>query len=138
MRTAVASFALVAALVGGTAGTAAPASGVRGTVLRSPVTPVCREGVACSAPAAGIALVFMRHDVVAGRVTSGRDGTFRLALPPGSYGVRLARTPRLGSLRPQSVVVRSGRFTTLKLEIDTGIRSVSRDRSVALRITRRA
>jgi hypothetical protein len=94
--------------------------------------------VACSAPAAGIALVFMRHDVVAGRVTSGRDGTFRLALPPGSYGVRLARTPRLGSLRPQSVVVRSGRFTTLKLEIDTGIRSVSRDRSVALRITRRA
>src|SRR5580765_8297777 len=79
-------------LVSAAAGASAPASGIRGTVVRSPITPVCREGVRCSAPAAGVVIVAARGGVQVARTTTSSTGTYRFALPVGTY---VLRAPRL-------------------------------------------
>jgi hypothetical protein len=116
---AVASSALVVGLA--CVGATTP-SGIRGTVIRGPTSPVCREGVPCTAPAAGVALVFVRKGVVVRRVTTAGNGSFRVALAPGTYVVRTARTFPIGGMSARSVKVRQARFTVVKLSIDTGIR----------------
>ncbi|MER6064995.1 hypothetical protein ABT167_28290 [Streptomyces sp. NPDC001792] len=56
--------------------------------------------------------------------TSDTDGHFRVALPPGTYTVRPANLA--GSVapiaQPVSVTVTSGRFTTIVIPFDSGIR----------------
>lgn len=96
-------------------------SGLHGTVTKGPTTPVCREGVPCSAPAQ-VTLLFQR----AGRTTRVRTtaaGTYRAILVPGYYTVRTAE--RIGitpNIRPQRVHVRAGHVDRLDFAIDTGIR----------------
>ncbi len=79
-------------------------------------------GVPCSAPAAGIALVVFRGGVTVATATTLDTGTYRLVLRPGLYVIRLVRRSLFGSILPRGVRVRSGRFTTVNLELDTGIR----------------
>ena len=92
-------------------------SGLYGTVMRGPITPVCVEGVPCSAPAAGAVLVFTQGAVVA-RVTVASDGSYRLRLPAGTYAVRSGKKP----LEPTVARVYTGRMARLDFSIDTGIR----------------
>jgi hypothetical protein len=76
--------------------------------------------VPCSAPAAGVTLVFMRNGArVASAITS-RAGTYRVVLPPGSYVIRSPR--KISGSLMSTVRVRAGGFTTANFEIDTGIR----------------
>jgi hypothetical protein len=100
----------------------AKTAGIRGTVIRSPITPVCRQGVPCSAPAGGVVLVFARGGHEVARTTSLRNGSFTTVLSPGTYVVRGARRSSIGGLRPRIVAVRAGAFTIVRLTIDTGIR----------------
>ena len=120
------AFALVVAslalLVGSTGASAATQSGIRGTVIKSPTKPVCEEGVPCSAPAAGVVLLFVRNGVEAARATTVRNGSFRVVLAPGTYVVRSLRKSPIGGMRPRTVEVRQGGFTVVRLSIDTGIR----------------
>jgi hypothetical protein len=96
-------------------------SGLHGTVTKGPTTPVCREGVPCSAPAQ-VTLLFQR----AGRTTRVRStaaGRYRAILTPGYYTVRTVE--RIGirpNIRPQRVHVRAGHVDRLDFSIDTGIR----------------
>lgn len=104
---------------------AAPAdavtAGLRGLVTRSPITPVCRQGVPCSAPAKNTPLTFSR----AGKVVKTRtDGTghYRVSLAPGSWNVKTI-SPHIGlGVKPRVVRVLAGRFRVVDLELDTGIR----------------
>ena len=110
------SLALVAsaAAYGGTGRT-----GLYGTVMRGPITPVCALEVPCDEPAAGAVLVFTRagHEVTRTRVR--QDGSYRVALPAGTYAIRaISRRP----LEPSTVRVRAGRFRHVDFSIDTGIR----------------
>jgi hypothetical protein len=103
------------------ASAASPSSGLHGTVRRGPISPVCREGVPCDAPAPGVVLSFTRNGVVRKARTS-LNGTYRIALPPGTYSVTTSlrlfgRTPR-----PARVRVRAGRWDTIGFSVDTGIR----------------
>ena len=102
----------------------AGAANVTGVVSKGPVTPVCREGTRCDAPAAGFVLVFTRPGLEV-RTTTQRDGHFALGLRPGVYTVRSARRLGLGTLRPATVKVAAGRPTVLRLFLDTGIRTPS-------------
>lgn len=101
---------------------AASASGLRGLVTRSPITPVCVVGVPCSAPAPHTTLVFSRL----GRTVETRtdaDGRYRVVLRPGTWSVRTTGAPRIGTgVRPATVRVVAGRFRVVNLDIDTGIR----------------
>jgi hypothetical protein len=101
---------------------AAAPSGLRGVVMRGPITPVCREGVPCSAPAKDTALVFTR---LGRSVTTRTDdaGRYRVALAPGAWTVRTGGTRRVGTgISPNVVRVLPGRFRVVDLDIDTGIR----------------
>jgi hypothetical protein len=115
MRRLLASVAVLLVLVPAASGAAD--SGLYGRVMRGPVTPVCHVGRPCAVPASRVKLAFLQGSAVKGQVTTGPDGTYRIALPPGTYTVR--GPPRLS---PLSAVVPTGRWQQLSFAIDTGIR----------------
>lgn len=120
-------FVAVACLaLGGPASASTPSSGLWGVVRRGPITPVCRVGRSCDAPAQNIVLVFSRNGVVAKRATTNRLGKYRVALAPGSYSVTVAATPARGAigrgLTPVRVHVVASRFSHVDFLLDTGIR----------------
>jgi hypothetical protein len=121
MRTLV-LFAAVALLVPADATTAGTA-GLWGVVRRGPITPVCFENRPCDEPAANVTIVFVRNNREAARVTTRRDGFYRIALRPGVYSVRTPRKISIGSgVEPSKVRVPSGRRARVNFFIDTGIR----------------
>lgn len=92
-----------------------------GVVVRGPTTPVCMTGRPCTEPAVGAVLVFSR-DGVSKRVRVGSYGRYTVRLAPGTYTVRQAPMPKIGSgLRPDRVVVRRT-ATRANFFVDTGIR----------------
>jgi hypothetical protein len=113
---------LVVAVAAVATAPAATQSGIRGVVIKGPITPVCRAGTPCSAPAAGVVLLVVRNGATVARATTARDGSFRVVLPPGSYLIRLTKASVPGGMAPRAVRVRAGRFELVKLMIDTGIR----------------
>lgn len=56
------------------------------------------------------------------------DGTFRASVPAGEYAVTVSNCDFLGcsSSLPVTVVIRDGETSDLRIDIDTGIRSVAR------------
>ena len=90
--------------------------------MRGPITPVCRVGVPCDAPAAGVVLVFSRSGRAVARTTTGRNGGYRLTLRPGRYGVTTARRGIGSGLTPRTVVVPRYRVARVDFKLDTGIR----------------
>jgi len=121
-KCALLSAALVLAALSATSTHAIAPSGLRGVVTRSPITPVCIEGVPCSAPAKDTLLVFSnRARSVRTRTTS--TGSYRVALAPGWWKVSTVTVPRIGSgIEPHTVRVIAARFRVVDLDIDTGIR----------------
>lgn len=98
-------------------------SGLHGTVMRGPTTPVCRVGVPCSVPAAGARLLFVRHHHVIAQVRVRKNGSYAVRLAPGVYTVVVRPLPRIGTgIRPQRVRVLAGPPRKLNFWIDTGIR----------------
>ena len=114
LAAAVAAAASVACANG-----AAPRSGLYGSVVRGPITPVCRVDEPCDEPARSITLTFVSEGTRV-RVTTSEEGRYRVALAPGIYEIRVAR--RLGFLKEGGVRVLRGRFTRRDIRIDTGIR----------------
>jgi hypothetical protein len=109
----------VAALAGGSARATTGTNGLYGDVTRGPITPVCVAERPCSEPVVGATLVFSRSGREVGRTRTHADGSYRLALPPGTYAVRaVARRP----LDPATAWVRLGHFRRVDFSIDTGIR----------------
>ena len=105
--------------------TAAPAttdSGLRGIVMRGPITPVCTVGVPCDEPAAGVTLVFSRSGRVVARTTTSQKGGYRLTLRPGRYGVTTTRRGIGSGLTPRTAVVPRDRVARADFKLDTGIR----------------
>ena len=115
----VASLALPAA---NAAAAESSSSGIRGSVIKSPTSPVCQEGVPCSGPAADVALVVFRAGVKVATVRTSDAGMYRFVLRPGTYVIRSVRRSMFGYIPPRTVRVRPGRFTVVNFEIDTGVR----------------
>lgn len=96
---------------------------LHGVVVRSPTMPVCIVGKPCSAPAAGVVLVFSRAGHVAARVRTDAKGRYTVRLAAGDYAVRLTtRSPIGRGLEPQTAHVVAGATRRLDFTIDTGIR----------------
>lgn len=96
-------------------------SGLRGAVFRGPTTPVCRAGTPCTAPAAHVVVVFRRNGHAIRARTDAR-GRYRVLLAPGTWQIALASRRSGLSIAPRQVRVVAGRFRTVRLSIDTGIR----------------
>jgi hypothetical protein len=100
-------------------------TGVRGTAHVGPTCPVERtppDPTCADRPYAGVFVI----ESVGGRhiadVTTGADGRFALALPPGSYQLRLRDRNVFPSMAPQAFTVGTDGWTTLDLALDSGIR----------------
>ena len=100
-------------------------SGVQGTVWIGPVSPVQKEGDPNEKPYpdARILVKDAAGKTVA-TIVSGKDGSYRVALDPGTYTIS-PQSPE-GSPLPRgtdaTVVVVQGVFTPLDLHYDSGIR----------------
>lgn len=102
-------------------------SGIEGTAMAGPTTPVQRIGQLSTRPLTD-ALITVQPadggDEIA-RVRTDSEGRFRLPLTPGTYRlVPLAPNPsaRLPRATPQPVTVTKGVFKSVAIDYDTGIR----------------
>ena len=101
-----------------------PDSGVRGQVRIAPTCPVQRQGEKCwRGYETTIRIARLPGRSFVKRIETGEHGRFRTELAPGRYRLR----PRGGkngfpSCSPHDVTVKSGRFTSVLLYCDTGIR----------------
>ena len=71
-------------------------------------------------PAAGVALAFTQRERVQARVTTAVDGSYRVLLRPGRYGIRVTG-PATRRVDPAVVTVYAGQLRRLNVYIDTGI-----------------
>lgn len=98
-------------------------TGLTGTVVRGPVTPVCAINVPCTAPfSAGFTVD--RNGTPVAHFRSDGDGRFTVMLSPATYQVVpdtdapiIAPTAQV-----KTVLVQEAGLTTVTLEFDTGIR----------------
>lgn len=118
-RIALIAFVLIVA----PAGAATVPSGLRGVVMRGPISPVCAAEQPCDAPAKHVTLLFSRYGSVVGRATTDTEGRYRIRLAPGLYHVSRTVPSHIGrGLEPDQARVRAGRFVRVDFSIDTGIR----------------
>ncbi len=98
-------------------------SGVQGEVRIGPVNPVEQPGVQNDAPYPATLRIKRASDgKVVAETTAGKDGTFRVALPPGAYILEPVNGDPLPIAQPQDFTVAAGRFTTVRVDYDSGIR----------------
>ncbi|MEV6056215.1 carboxypeptidase-like regulatory domain-containing protein [Streptomyces sp. NPDC052107] len=133
LRTALAALALAAAVLAagcgdshGAGSPGAPHSGIKGRTMVDGGCPVVREGSPCPDRPLSARLTITSGDPerTVAETTSDADGHFRVSLPPGTYTVRPANlTGAVAPIaQPVSVTVTSGRFTTIVIPFDSGIR----------------
>ena len=98
-------------------------TGLTGTVIRGPVTPVCQVDVSCDAPFSATFDVQQNGRRVA-TFTSDAEGRFTVRLAPGNYVVvPTANAPLMNpSAQTKSIVVGEAGLTSVQLSFDTGIR----------------
>ncbi|MFB7445821.1 hypothetical protein ACFC01_47495 [Streptomyces mirabilis] len=133
LRTALAVLALAAALsaagCGDSHGAGSPGasdSGINGRTMVDGGCPVVREQSPCPDRPLSARLTFTGGDPerTVAETTSDALGHFRVSLPPGTYIIR--PTNLTGAVtpiaQPVSVTVTSGRFTTVVVPFDSGIR----------------
>ncbi len=121
-RLAPVAVAAAALALGCGASGAGTSSGLKGRVMRGPITPVCRVNVPCDEPARGVRLLFSRSGRVVARATTNQKGWYRVALRPGRYTVRTNRPGFEARPQPSSATVRRGIFARRDFMLDTGIR----------------
>jgi len=100
-------------------------SGISGIVTIGPMCPVERVDTPCpDQPFQATIVVDDAHGKEVTRFDSGADGSFRVALAPGSYTL-VPQSPNGGgppSAGEQTVEVRSGAYTDVTIQYDSGIR----------------
>jgi hypothetical protein len=103
-------------------GVGAPSGGVQGRVTSGPTCPVEMQGSPCP-PAVWTGTVrATASDGAAHDTTTGSDGSYQLALQPGTYTVTpLVNGSGPPTAKPVTVVVGDS-MQTLDLQVDSGIR----------------
>ncbi len=98
-------------------------TGLTGTVMRGPVTPVCQINVPCDAPFSA-SFDVRRDSLRVATFHSDADGTFTVTLPPGTYVIVPASDAPLmnPAMQTRTVTVDPTGLTEVHLLFDTGIR----------------
>ena len=101
-------------------------SGIEGTVTIGPTSPVATPGSADDSKPYATELVIspkeglhLKRPV---RVKTGADGSFSVALEPGTYVIEAGGSQSPPTLKPLEVSVEPGRYTTVAVPFDSGIR----------------
>ena len=102
------------------------AGGLQGVTLRGPVCPgparLPPDPTCADAPFPASLKVSTNDGTLVTRFTTGKDGTFRISLAPGTYTVASDQAVITGRLLPVPVTVTDQAFTTVELHFDSGIR----------------
>lgn len=99
-------------------------SGIQGMVTISPTCggPV-RPGQDCTAPYQAAITVLNQAGQAVAQVTSGADGRFALALPPGAYTLRPEKPAKgIAQAAEVSVTVAAGEVAAVEITYDSGLR----------------
>jgi hypothetical protein len=124
MRVVITAVSLALMIVAGAGAqvTAVP-SGLRGVVMRGPISPMCVAEEPCTEPARNVTLLFSRNGRIVGRAVTDSAGRYRLRLPAGAYAVRRPASVGIGrGIEPDHARVYARRFLRVDFSIDTGIR----------------
>jgi hypothetical protein len=115
---------LAVACAPGEAGqTAAPPSGVRGSVLICPGPPDPESTAQpCDTPYKAQLAILDGDGKVVTRVTSGDDGRFQLDLAPGEYTLAPQNGDPYPTAPSQPVIVVEGQYTEIQVNYDNGAR----------------
>jgi len=127
LPTSVAPQSLPTATLGVSPGpTSLPAPAASGIRLTATMGPTCpgpeRPGQVCSQPYEGLFSVADGSGTEVARLTTDRDGTAAIDLPPGAYTVTPKIEGRFPAGVPTAVTVVSGQYIEVSVELDTGIR----------------
>jgi hypothetical protein len=124
MKVVITALSLALVIVAGAgAQVTAVSSGLRGVVMRGPITPVCVAEEPCTEPAKNVTLLFSRNGRIVGRAVTDSAGRYRLRLPAGVYAVRRPGSVGIGrGIEPDHARVYARRFVRVDFSIDTGIR----------------
>ena len=121
----VVALALVLSACGDGPGAGDGSSGIRGTAHVGPQCPVEQAGSPCpDAPFDGEVRVSTPEGDEVATAPTGQDGSFEVALEPGSYVVDVVVENPGGPpfAKPVTVEVQAGSFTEVDLAVDSGIR----------------
>ena len=120
-------FALAACGVSGPGGSSAGQGTLVGDVSAGPTCPVQSTDHPCPPKPIANARVTIETPsggAVVATATTDAQGHFSVSLPPGDYRVRVE--PGNGGLprqdQPQNVTIRAGATTSVRIQLDTGIR----------------
>lgn len=103
-----------------------PGTGINGTVVQGPLSPVERPGVPNAGPLAGASIrIASPSGLTVAMVTSDGEGHFKVDLAAGTYAVEPLTfegraLPSPGEAVTATVV--AGAYTSITLQYDTGIR----------------
>ena len=100
---------------------AALTTGLTGTVMRGPITPVCTQDVPCDAPMQA-SFAVRRGDKTVATFQSDAQGRFTVKLAPGAYTIVPTGDAGLMGSQSRDVTVGPEGLTEVRLSFDTGIR----------------
>ena len=110
-------------LAGACGETAVTDSGVQGEVRIGPINPVEQPGQQNDGPyAATLRIKRASNGKLVAETRSSADGSFRAVLPPGDYILEPVNGDPLPTAQSQDFTVAPGRFTTIRVDYDSGIR----------------
>jgi hypothetical protein len=123
MKVVITATTLALVIVAGAGAQAPVPSGLRGVVMRGPISPTCVAEEPCTEPAKNVTLLFSRNGRIVGRAVTDSAGRYRLRLPAGVYAVRRSASVGIGrGIEPDHARVYARRFVRIDFSIDTGIR----------------
>lgn len=91
---------------------------VRGTVVVGPPCPAERSNGDCERPVATLVQITLLDGTPVEQVRSGRDGTFEVGLPPGTYVFHVGDLRGAMLSTPETVKVEAGRLSEVRLVLD--------------------
>jgi len=105
-------------------GATAITSGISGIVLLGPTCPVVKTGASpCLEPYVARLVITDGDGNVVTSVTSGEDGHFEVALPPGDYSIQpVPGGDPLPNAQAVFVSVVADSYTDVEVDYDTGVR----------------
>jgi hypothetical protein len=98
-------------------------TGIRGVVLAGPQCPVVTEASPCpDLPVQATVVATDANGSVVARADSDARGRFRMPAPPGTYTLTVEGLTGIEFAKPTTVTVSAGRFVSVTVSVDTGIR----------------